>query len=50
MREAIAFHLVDMLDSQLAICDRVMKAGVGPDGLSEWSKEIGGPLYKLPEA
>lgn len=49
MREAIAFHLVDMLDSKMAICNKVLKQGIDPGGLSDWVKEIGGPLYRFPE-
>jgi 3'-5' exoribonuclease len=49
MKEAIAFHLVDMLDSRMAICDRVLKNGIDEQGLSDWSKELGGPLYKMLE-
>lgn len=45
MREAIALHLIDMLDSQMAICDRLLRDGVDDDGLSAWSKELGGQLF-----
>ena len=49
MREAVAFHLADMLDSKMATCARILKAGVSDEGLSEWSKEMGGPLWRMPE-
>jgi 3'-5' exoribonuclease len=48
MREAIAFHLLDMLDSRMAICDRAAKKGFNEDGMTEWVKELDGPLWKLP--
>ena len=47
MREAIAFHLADMIDSRIAICDRVLKTGLSPEGLSEWVKELEGPLWQM---
>lgn len=47
MREAIAFHLLDMVDSRMAICNRVLKGAISEEGLTEWVKEFGGPLYKL---
>ena len=47
MKEAIAFHLCDMLDSRMAICDRTLEKGINEKGLSEWSRELGGPLFKL---
>lgn len=49
MREAIAFHLVDMLDSKLAICARVLKKGTNDLGLSEWSKYLDSFIWKGPE-
>ncbi len=49
MREAIAFHLIDMLDAQMAICARALKKGVDDLGLTEWVKELGGPLYAMKE-
>lgn len=45
MREAIALHLIDMIDSRLAICNRVLKNGLSQEGLSEFSKELGGQLF-----
>jgi 3'-5' exoribonuclease len=47
MREAIGFHILDMLDARLAMCDRVIKKGVSDEGLTEWVKELGGPLFVL---
>ena len=47
-KEAIAFNLIDLLDSKLAICDRAFKKGIDADGLTEWSRELGGPLWKWP--
>lgn len=44
-KEAIAFHLIDMVDSRMAIVDRLLKKGVNPEGLTEWSREFGGQLY-----
>jgi 3'-5' exoribonuclease len=49
-REAIALHLIDMLDSQMAMCDRLLRDGVDDDGLSAWSKELSGQLWRLPDA
>jgi 3'-5' exoribonuclease len=48
MREAIAFHLCDMIDSKMAICDRVLKDGISPEGLGAWSKELEGQLWVGP--
>jgi 3'-5' exoribonuclease len=48
-KEALAFHLCDMLDSQLAIFDRMIKGGVNEENVTEWCKELGGPLYVLPK-
>jgi 3'-5' exoribonuclease len=48
-KEALAFHLCDMLDSQLAIFDRMIKGGINEDNVTEWCKELGGPLYVLPK-
>lgn len=49
MKEAIAFHVVDMLDAKMAICDKTVKKGIDENQLTEWSRELGGPLYVLPE-
>jgi hypothetical protein len=38
-----------MLDSQLAIFDRMIKGGVNEENVTEWCKELGGPLYVLPK-
>lgn len=46
MKEAIAFHLIDAMDAKMAICDRAFKKGVDAQGLTEWSKSLGGPLYR----
>lgn len=44
-REAMLLHLIDMMDSQMAIFDRMEKSGVNDDGFSGWCKELGGVLY-----
>lgn len=46
MREAIAFHLIDMLDSRLFICEKALKGEIDEDGLTAWVKELEGPLWK----
>ena len=48
MREAISFHICDLLDSRLAICDRAAKKGFDENGLTEWVKELEGPLWRGP--
>ena len=46
MREAIAFHLLDMLDSRQAICAELMLKKTGDENFTEWSNALGGPLYR----
>lgn len=46
MREAIAFHLADMLDSRMAICDRIIKGMSSTEETTSWIKELDGPLYR----
>ena len=48
MREAITFHLIDMLDAKLAICDRAFKSGISDEGMTEWVRELEGPLWRGP--
>jgi 3'-5' exoribonuclease len=48
-KEALCLHLLDMLDSRLAICDRALKGGVNEEGLTAWVKEMDGPLWAGPE-
>ena len=48
-KEAIAFHLIDMLDSKMGICDRIAKEGFNSEGMSAWSKHLETPLFNLPE-
>lgn len=45
MREAIAFHLIDMVDAKMAMCDRAIKKKVNADGMTDWVKELGGPIF-----
>ena len=47
MREAIALNLIDLLSSKMGICARVLKSGIGPEGLTEWIKELEGPLWTI---
>lgn len=47
MKEAIAFHLIDSLDAKLATCDKAMKKGISAEGMTEWVKELEGPLFSL---
>lgn len=49
MKEAVVFHLIDMLDAKAMICDKAIKKGLDDIGLTEWVKELGGPLYVLRE-
>jgi 3'-5' exoribonuclease len=49
MRESQAFHLCDMIDSRLAICDKAIKKGISPEGLTEWVKELSGPVFIMKE-
>ena len=46
MREAIAFHFLDMIDSRLAIFDRMLKTDTTVGDFTAFVNEIGGPLYK----
>ena len=48
-KEAIAFNLCDLMDSKMAMCDRILKKGVDAEGLADWSKEIGGMLWRMQE-
>jgi 3'-5' exoribonuclease len=50
MREAIALNLIDLMSSKMGICARATKVGISAEGLTEWVKELDGPLYKLPES
>lgn len=45
MREAICLHLIDMLSSKMGICARAAKSGISTEGLTEWVKELEGPLW-----
>ena len=49
MKEAIAFHLIDSLDAKLAICDKAIKKGISAEGMTEWVKELEGPLFFFKE-
>lgn len=46
MREAMAFHLLDMLDSRMAIFDRVMKQDASTAEFTAFVQEFGAPVYK----
>ena len=48
MKEAIAFSMIDNLDAKLAICDKAIKKGVDAEGLTEWVKELEGPIWRGP--
>jgi 3'-5' exoribonuclease len=48
MKEALAFHLCDMLDSRLAICDRALRGNVNEHGLTDFVRELEGPLWRGP--
>ena len=50
MREAIALNLIDLLSSKMGICARAIKSGINSEGLTDWVKELEGPLWILPEA
>jgi len=47
MREAIALNLVDLLSSKMGICARAMKSGISAENLTEWVKELEGPLFVM---
>ena len=49
MREAIALNLVDLLSSKMGICARAAKSGISAEGLTEWVKELDGPLFVMRE-
>jgi 3'-5' exoribonuclease len=49
MREAICLHLIDMLSSKMGICARVIKSGISAECLTEWVKELEGPLFVMKE-
>jgi 3'-5' exoribonuclease len=46
MREAILLHLIDMMDSRVAICNRAIAGGLSEDGLTDWVKAIEGPVFQ----
>ena len=47
MREAIALNLVDLLSSKMGICARAVKSGISAENLTEWVKELEGPLFVM---
>lgn len=49
MRESICLHLIDMLSSKMGICARAAKSGISAEGLTEWVKELEGPLFVMKE-
>jgi 3'-5' exoribonuclease len=49
MRESVAFHLLDMLDSRIEICNKALKGELNADGLTAWVKELESPLWRGPE-
>jgi 3'-5' exoribonuclease len=49
MREALALHLIDMLDSKIAICNKAITGGLDDKGLTQWVKELEGPIFALGE-
>jgi 3'-5' exoribonuclease len=49
MKEAVIFHLIDMMDARGMMCDRAAKKGLDENGMTEWVREIGGPLFVLKE-
>jgi 3'-5' exoribonuclease len=44
-REAWAFHLIDMLDSKLAMVDSAIAEGVDADGFTAWNRDLGTMLW-----
>lgn len=49
MREAVALHLIDMIDAKIAMCDRAIMQGVDEHGMTQWVKGFDGPIFKLGE-
>jgi len=46
MREAIAMHLLDMLDAKMEICKEVLRKKDGDENFSSFSKYLDTFLYK----
>lgn len=47
MREAIALHLIDMLDSRMGICAEAMRGNYAADqAFTNWVSALEGPLYR----
>lgn len=49
MREALIFALIDQMDAKNAICDKAVKKGVDAVGMTEFVRELEGPLYVFKE-
>jgi 3'-5' exoribonuclease len=45
-REAWAFHLIDMLDSKLAMVDAAIAEGVDEDGFTSYHRDLGTMIWK----
>ncbi len=47
MREAIALHLIDMLDSRMGICAEALRGNYEAErAFTNWVSALEGPLYR----